>query len=182
MLAVQLTIKTAEIYSCAFAADGATVLIGSQGNPVGLWDLATGNLLRVYQLAGPVWALAWSSDQRSFLSLDGTLRLWEVDTGRCLREFDGRHARCVAWSADQQQALSASNGTLRLTELQAGRCVRALEGHTDGIYCVAFDLERTVRAVRFSRPDSASMGPSDGHLHRSSRRTHVSRARCGLGG
>ena len=140
MLEVQLNIQTAEIYTCAFAPDGVSALTGSQGNPVGLWDLTRGSLVRAYEHTGSVWAVAWSSDQRSFLSLDGTLRLWEVDTGRSLREFDGHHARCVAWSADQKQALSASKGTLRLTDLQSGQCLRELEGHTDSIYCAAFDL------------------------------------------
>ena len=86
MLTRQLAIKTAEIYTCAFTPDGARALIGSQGNPVGLWELTTGRLLRVYEHAGPAWALAWSRNQQTFLSLDGTMRLWEVETGRCLRE------------------------------------------------------------------------------------------------
>jgi WD40 repeat protein len=150
MLTVQLAIETAEIYTCAFAPDGTRALIGSQGNPVGLWDVASGRLLREYEHAGPVWALAWSGDERCFLSLDGTMRLWEVDTGRCVRAFDGDHARCVAWSADQQQVLSASNGTLTLTNFQSGRPVRKLEGHADGVYCAAFDLKGR-RALSGSR-------------------------------
>src|SRR5207244_9973165 len=78
MLTVRLAIKTAEIYTCAFAPDGARALIGSQGNPVGLWDLTSSRLLREHEHAGPGWALAWSGDQRCFLSLDGTMRLWDV--------------------------------------------------------------------------------------------------------
>ena len=46
MLALQLPIKTAEVYACAFAPDGARALIGSRGNPVALWELTTGRLLR----------------------------------------------------------------------------------------------------------------------------------------
>lgn len=127
MLTAQLDINTAEIYTCAFATDGVRALIGSEGNPVGLWDLTTGRLLREYDHAGPVWALAWSGDQRSFLSLDGTMRLWEADTGKLLREFDGHHARCVAWSGDHERVLSASNGVLRMCDFHSGllcRCRR----------------------------------------------------------
>lgn len=149
MLARQLPIKTAEIHVCAFAPDGARALIGSQGNPVGLWELTTGRLLREYEHAGPVWALAWSTEQH-FLSLDGTMRLWEVETGECLREFDGRHARCVTWSADTEQVLSASNESLGLMDFASGQTVRRLEGHTDGIYCAAFDVKRR-RALSGSR-------------------------------
>ena len=42
MFPVQLDIKTAEIYTCVFAPDGTAALIGSQGNPVALWDLRNG--------------------------------------------------------------------------------------------------------------------------------------------
>jgi WD40 repeat protein len=150
MHAVQINIRTAEIYTCMFARDGTAALTGSQGNPVMLWDLSSGSLVRSYEHTGPVWALAWSGDQRSFLSIDGTMRLWDVDAGRCLRDFDGRSARCVAWSGDHKQALSASNGTLRLTDLQSGQCLRELEGHGDGIYCVAFDLNG-MRIISFAR-------------------------------
>ena len=150
MLTQQLAIKTAEIYTCVFAPDGARALIGSQGNPVGLWELTTGRLVREYEHAGPVWALAWSSDQQFLLSLDGTMRLWEVETGRCRREFHGRHVRCIAWSVDGQQVLSASNGTLGLTAFDSGRRLRQLDGHTDGIYCAAFDLNAQ-RALSGSR-------------------------------
>jgi len=45
MLAVQLDIRTAEIYTCAFAPDGVRALTGSQGNPDGLWDLTRGTRL-----------------------------------------------------------------------------------------------------------------------------------------
>ena len=140
MFPLQLDIRTAEIYTCVVAPNGAFALIGSQGNPVTLWDLRRGSLVRTYEHTGPVWALAWSRDRRVFLSLDGTMQLWDVETGRCLRNFDGHQARCVAWSADEKQTLSASNSTLRLTDLQSGQCLRELNGHSDGIYSAAFDV------------------------------------------
>jgi WD40 repeat protein len=150
MQGVQLDLRTAEIYTCVFAPDGTRALIGSQGNPVGLWDLTSGNLVRTYEHTGPVWALAWSSDERFFLSLDGTMRLWEVDTGRWVRQFDGGHARCLAWSADQKRALTALHRALRLIDLESGKCLHELEGHSDGIYSAAFDLNGQ-RALSGSR-------------------------------
>lgn len=154
MLTHQLPIDTAEIYTCAFAPDGASALVGSQGNPVGLWNLTRGTLVREYEHVGPVWALAWSGDLGSFLSLDGTMRLWDVDTGGCLREFEGRHARCVAWSADEKQVLSASNATLQLTDCASGAEVRQLHAHTDDVYCAAFDVSGR-RALTGSRDQTA---------------------------
>ena len=150
MFANKLPIQTAEIYACVFALDGARALTGAQGNPVRLWDVGTGQCVRVFDHPGPVWSLAWRLDQQSFLSVDGTLRLWDVEAGTCLRQYDGHSARCVAWSSDGRQALSASHASVRLTDLESGQCIRVMEGHTDGIYCVAFDAERR-RALSGSR-------------------------------
>ena len=47
MVAAQLAIRTAEVYTCAFAFDGARALTGAQGDSVRLWDTATGGCLRV---------------------------------------------------------------------------------------------------------------------------------------
>src|SRR5262245_460967 len=96
----ELAIKTAEVYTCAFAPDGARALTGAQGNPVQLWDVGTGRSLRAFDHIGSVWALAWSRDGRRFLSVDGALRLWDVDSGTCVRQYDGPNERCVAWSSD----------------------------------------------------------------------------------
>ncbi len=139
MRTVQLDITTAEIYTCVFAPDCSRALVGSQGNPVTLWDTTSGRLTHSYDHTGPVWALAWSSDQRFFLSLDGRMRLWDIDAGVCVREYDQPAARCVAWKEDQEQALAASNNTLLLIDLQSGQSLHKLKGHKDGIYCAAFD-------------------------------------------
>src|SRR5678809_384242 len=150
MLAHQLDISTEEIYTCLFASDGTHALTGAQGNPVTFWDLTTGGPVRTFEHTGPVWALAWSGNQRLFISLDGTMRLWEVDTGRCLRKYEGYHVRSVGWSSDGRRTLTASNGIVQLTDLDSGRCLRVLEGHGDGVYTVAFDLNQQ-RALSGSR-------------------------------
>lgn len=139
MQTTQLNIDSAEIYTCKFALDGVRALVGLQRNPVGLWDLTTGDLVRTFEHTGKVWALAWSEDQKTMLSLDGKMRLWDVETGECLREFDGHHERCLAWSPDQKRSLTASNDILQLTDLESGQRLFEMKGHNDGIYCAAFD-------------------------------------------
>jgi len=44
MPANQLEIRTKEIYTCAFTADGARALTGAQGYVVRLWDLQVWDL------------------------------------------------------------------------------------------------------------------------------------------
>ncbi len=139
MIRLKLPIKTAEIYTCAFTRDGAQALIGAQGNPVGLWDLTRGQLLCQFEHPGPVWALAWSSDQRHFLTLDGSLRLWDSQTGACVRDYGDEHARSLAWDAAGNQVLSGSHGEAQLTDLASGVCRQRLKGHGDTVYCLAFD-------------------------------------------
>lgn len=57
----QLTIRTQEIYTCAFSADGTRVLVGAEGNPVGLWDAGTGERLSVLDdTTLRAWAVRWS--------------------------------------------------------------------------------------------------------------------------
>jgi WD domain, G-beta repeat len=148
--AVQLDITTAEIYTCEFAPDGTHAMIGAQGNPVSLWDLASGVQVRSYEHSGPVWALGWSRDARTFLSLDGTLRQWDVATGGCVRTFDGHHERTVAWSVDQQRVLTASQRAVCLTDLESGRRRFELHGHSDSVYCAAVDV-RGARALSGAR-------------------------------
>ena len=146
------TIETAEIYTCAFVPDGTAALIGSHGNPVALWNLMSGSLVRTYEHTGPVWALAWSRDRRVFLSLDGTMQLWDVETSRCLRKFDGYHARCVAWSADQRRLLSASHDrTVRLWDAETGQCLHVFEGQVTGVVSAAFsDDQRSALSCDWS--------------------------------
>ena len=73
MLVPKLDIRTEEIYTCLFAPDGTHALTGAQGNHVTLWDLTSGGPVRTFEHTGPVWALAWSSNQRFFISLDETI-------------------------------------------------------------------------------------------------------------
>ena len=85
MIPIQLRINTREIYTCEFTADGAQALAGAQKNLVQLWNVNTGSCVRDFAHPGSVWAMAWSSDQEYFLSVDGTLRLWERETEKSCR-------------------------------------------------------------------------------------------------
>src|SRR5262245_36098147 len=110
----QLDLKTKEVYACVFAADGARALTGAHGNPVGLWNLTDGRLLR--------HAISCSRD----------IRLWDTQTGDCLRVFTGHEdtIRTVRWSQDQRRVLSAAHDrTVRLWDAETGRCLRVFEGH-----------------------------------------------------
>lgn len=135
-----IQIKDDEGSSCfEFSPDKKFAITGSLNARVRLWDLGTGECLRVFEgHKGMVNGVAWSSDQRRALSgsHDNTVRLWDVGTGRCLRVLKG-HKNAVwkmAFSADQRRALtSGKDGTVRLWDLETGRCLSVFEGNNDGV-------------------------------------------------
>jgi small GTP-binding protein len=135
---------TNSVWSVAWRPDGRRALSGAADNTVRLWDVESGQCLRV--LEGHInWvrSVAWSPDGRRALSgsEDKTVRLWDVESGQCLRVFEGHTdgVWSVAWSRDGRYALSGSgDNTVRLWEVESSRCLRVLKGHTDRVLNVAW--------------------------------------------
>jgi len=84
-----------------------------------LWDLHTGQCLRVFRgHSKVVGRLSWSRDQRLILSpsFDRTVRLWSVESGECLRVLEGHRAgvKRVVYTADESGAVSCDwSGEIR---------------------------------------------------------------------
>jgi WD40 repeat protein/nucleoside phosphorylase len=128
----------------AVASDGRTALSASWDNTVRLWDLASGECLRVFRgHAGWVNSTAFAPDGRTALSAadDLTLRQWDLGSGECLRVFRG-HSSFVSsavFAPDGRTALSAAyDHTLRLWDLASGTCLCVFEGHTGWVNSAAF--------------------------------------------
>ena len=127
-----------------FSPDGTRVLAGSDENLIRLWDMASGNCLKVFKgHEMGVVELLWSADQRRALSSsdDQTIRLWDFEAESCLRVLKGHRGFVpgLAWSSDGRYALSGSHDhTVRLWEVESGRCLHVLEGHTDFVWAVSF--------------------------------------------
>jgi len=136
------------ILTYAFSPDGMRALTGSNDHTLRLWNVETGQCLRVLEgHADAILSLAWSADQRLAISgsSDNTLRLWDVETGQCLRVLEGHTntVACLAWSADQRLAISGStDDTLRLWDVETGQCLRVLEGHTDSVESVMWSADQ----------------------------------------
>lgn len=111
------------VTSVAFSRDGRSILSGARSDPtleeeeksdpIRLWDVARGRLIRTFK--GQTWevhSVALSPDRRLALSgdKDGKIKLWDTSKGRSIRTFTGNLPEiiAVAFAADARSALSAS--------------------------------------------------------------------------
>lgn len=160
--AIQLDYKDVQITAYSFSPDGKRALTGGDDHTVRMWNLKTGNCLRVLEgHISSVHGVTWSGNQGRALSVshDRTMRLWDLKSGHCVRAFDGHTdgVSGVAWSADQRRALSGGHDrTVRLWDMETGRCLRVFEGHTSSIYCIAWSADER-RAISSSYDETVRL-------------------------
>jgi WD40 repeat protein len=141
--------------SVAFSPDGRYALSGVKDGTIRLWDVESGNCLRVFE-EHSAWvnSVAISPDGRFALSgsADNIMRLWDISSGKSLRafmghvcdtesedSFSGRHFTTIAFSPDGRFALSDSwKCTLQLWDVTNGQFMRVFEGSSSWGCTVAF--------------------------------------------
>jgi WD40 repeat protein len=149
------------VTSVAFSPDGRYALSGSDVGILKLWEINSGNLVRIFRgHSQEVTSVSFSPDGHYALSgsWDNTLKLWEIASGKEIRTFNGHTSgvESVTFSPDGRYALSGSSitfspdcsyvlsgsehYTLKLWEIASGREIRT------------FNYRYSVRSVAFS-PD-----------------------------
>lgn len=164
------------VNSCVFSPDGKLLVSASEDTTSRLWDVETGDCLRVFQgHTQPVTACAFIPDGRRYVvsaSEDATLRLWDCDTGRTIRILNG-HTQTInacAFSPDGHYILSASGGnqwqqtgtdndnSLRLWNVETGQC--------EHVFVFPEDLRDRICACVFSEDGRLALSVgADGRLH-----------------
>jgi WD40 repeat protein len=103
-------------------ADGSRALSGSTDNTLRLWDLATGETLRILEgHTNYVGALAIGVNGNRALSgsKDHTLRLWDLANGEYLAEYYADSAiGCVAFARHDLILAGSEDGKIHILEIR----------------------------------------------------------------
>lgn len=125
--------------SAVAVVDDRRAISGSNDGTLRVWDLETGETLRILGHVGWVYAVAVVDGRRAISgSDDGGLQVCDLETGETLH-LEGHWDRVNAVAVvDTRQVVSGSDdGSLRVWDLKTGETLRILEGHSGGVNAVA---------------------------------------------
>lgn len=130
---------TSTINRIAWSPDGKYVASPSDDSTIRIWDMNTGECVRILEgHDGNVYCVAWSPNGQQLASgsSDKTVQLWNSTIGERLYTLTG-HAETVdsvAWSPNSKQVASASHDrTIRIWSPDNGKQLQILEGHSDWV-------------------------------------------------
>jgi len=121
------------VEAMAVTPDGQHLVTGREDGTVQLWDLESGDEIRVFTgHTDRITAVAITPDGRWLVtgSWDHTARLWDAKTGECRRVFNGREDQinAVAVSSDGTKIVTGScDGTAKVWDSATGECLYTFE-------------------------------------------------------
>ncbi|HEV3261263.1 MAG TPA: serine/threonine-protein kinase [Gemmataceae bacterium] len=135
---------SAGICRVLFHPDGRRALSSCWDGTLRLWDLKTGQCVRVFEghnYGRHIWGLALSGDGSRAVSgsEDGTVRLWDVKSGKEVRCFRYHvPVQALSLSPDGRHVVSSINNEFVFWSLADGRELRRFRGHTAEVFSLAF--------------------------------------------
>lgn len=111
------------------------MLSGSDDRTARLWDLATGECLRIFQEnSGKITSVKFVGDAIVCCAKGGQIHIWDTPTTKTHRDLRGTLGDIYALAFAGGNLVSAgADGTVRIWNWETGQCTRVLEGHTGGI-------------------------------------------------
>ena len=151
-----------DIWGADFSPDGKVLATGSSDKTIRLWDLATGETIRIFSGDTSGFAeVAFSPDGKTIVTAggtDNTVYLLDVAAGQTVKVLSGHTAAVadVAFFSDGNYIVSGrEDSTARIWDVATGQTVHVLTGHSDAItrmavspdgkYVVTGSVDRTAR-------------------------------------
>jgi WD40 repeat protein/serine/threonine protein kinase len=137
----------APVTSACLSLDDKFVLSGSADKTLRLWDIESGQCMKVFQGHGAaVTSVCISPDAMYALSgsADGKVKYWDMSKGRTAKNFAGHEGPVNAVSISHDGVLIISAGedmTVRCWEVESGKCVRVFEGHKAAALCARMGVD-----------------------------------------
>jgi WD40 repeat protein len=136
-------VRGAGVTALAFSRDEARLAIGDSKGRVGLWDLRSGRMVRLFAAhTAPVTSVEFSPDGKLLLtaSRDHEARVWFAQTGR-LKAVIRWHFGPVAgatFSPDARWVLTAGPSAAGVGPVSTARRLLLLRGHVRPLVGAAF--------------------------------------------
>jgi WD40 repeat protein len=128
----------------AFSPDSRLVAAAYAGQPLVLYDVATGKGVRQVRVPpGKSFLLAFSPDSKhlAVACKDKVLRVYDVASGKKVRTYEGSETtlNALAWSPGGKMIASADGGKVRLWEAATEEMLRELPDQEANVVALRFD-------------------------------------------
>lgn len=123
-------------------------LISQYHTTVTLWDIITGDKLKIFDIPRRNLIVSITLDGKSIISCsESSINLFDIDSGVKFKSINDKKIRSVKYSADGKYIAYASNGdydsasTVKLWEISNKSNIKSFKGHDRNIQSISMTLD-----------------------------------------